>query len=116
MYLRKIALIAASVAAFSPVLSHASPEQTALTACSRAFAASLASPGTAVPTYKVVLRTDSEMGSVSRFYAREYTFYLRAADRKTGLQLARATCSTDASGSVIAFAPDRPLPNLVAKD
>jgi hypothetical protein len=116
MYLRKIALIAASVAAFSPVISHATPEQTALTACSRAFAASLASPGEAAPTYKVVLRSDADMGSVSRVYAREYTFYLRAADRKSGLQLARATCSTDANGSVIAFLPDRPLPSLVARD
>jgi hypothetical protein len=116
MYLRKIALIAASVAAFSPVISHATPEQTALTACSRTFAASLASPGAAAPTYKVVLRPDADMGSVSRFYAREYTLYLRAADRKTGLLLARATCTTDASGTVIAFSPDRPLPSLVARN
>jgi hypothetical protein len=116
MYLRKITLIAASVAAFSPVLSQASPVQTALTACSRTFAESLASPGTSAPTFKVVLRSDSDLGSVSRFYAREYTFYLRATDRKTGLALARATCSTDANGSVIAFSPDRPLPSLVAKN
>jgi hypothetical protein len=117
MYLRKITLIAASVAALSPVLSHASAEQTALDSCSRAFAASLASPGAEPPAFKTVLRPDSDSGSVvSQFYAREYTFYLRANDRKSGLPIARATCSTDASGAVIAFVPDRPLPSLVAKD
>ncbi len=116
MNLRKISLIAAAVAAFAPVLSHASSEKTALDACSRAFAASLASPGAAPPSFKSVLHADSSLGSVSQFYAREYTFFLRANDRKSGSPIARATCSTDASGAVIAFTPDRPLPSLVAKD
>jgi hypothetical protein len=116
MYLRKITLIAASVAALAPVLSHASAEKDALTACSHTFASSLASPGAAAPTFKTVLRADSDSGSVLQYFAREYTFYMRATDRKTGLPIARATCSTDASGAVIAFSPDRPLPSLVARD
>jgi hypothetical protein len=119
MYLRKITLTAAAVAAFTPVLSQASPERAALTSCSRAFAANLASPGAAAPAFKVVLRGAADVGSVSQFFAREYTFYLRANDQKTGLPLARATCSTDASGTVVAFsqvAADAAYPSLASLD
>jgi hypothetical protein len=119
MYIRKITLIAASFAALTPVVSQASPERAALTACSRAFAANLASPGAAAPSFKVVLRGSSDAGSVSQFFAREYTFYLRANDQKTGLPLARATCATDASGTVVAFsqvAANAAYPVLVARN
>src|SRR5271170_3564786 len=102
MYLRRISLVLAATAALAPVLSHASAEADALNACSRAFATSLASPGAAAPTYKAVLH-GSDMGSVAQFYARSFAFYLRANDAKTGAAIARATCSTDARGAVVAF-------------
>ena len=37
------------------------------------------------------------------FYIREYSFDLRANDPKTGQPVARASCSTDARGAVIAL-------------
>ena len=37
------------------------------------------------------------------FYTREYTFDLNAKDLKTGLPIARASCSTDSRGAVVAL-------------
>jgi hypothetical protein len=111
---RSIVFIAA--AALAPALSQASPEKTALEACSHTFAASLAAPGATPPTYKVVYRPTDE-GTVAGFFAREYTFYLRANDKKTGAAVARASCSTDAYGNVVAFTavPDAGFPNLASR-
>jgi hypothetical protein len=103
MKLRHIGLLAASIAALAPVIATASPEKTALNACARAFAASLAAPGAAVPTYKVAYRGDRYVGSMLEFYTREYSFDLHANDLKTGLPIARASCSTNSHGSVVAL-------------
>jgi hypothetical protein len=42
-------------------------------------------------------------GSVSQFFARRYTFELHAGNGKTGLPIARASCSTDARGTVVSL-------------
>jgi hypothetical protein len=86
-------------------MSHASPETQALDACARAFASSLASPGAAAPAFKVAYRGNQSYGSTLEFYAREFTFDLNANDPKTGLPIARASCSTDSHGVVVALLP-----------
>jgi hypothetical protein len=37
------------------------------------------------------------------FYTREYSFELHANDLKTGLPIARANCSTNSHGAVVAL-------------
>jgi hypothetical protein len=93
--------LAAAIAVLTPAICNASAERAALNACTRAFASSLASPGTAVPAFKVVYGGDRSAGSVTDFFTREYTFTMFA--RKTGLLIARASCSADTHGSVIAL-------------
>jgi hypothetical protein len=105
MKLRHLGLAAASLAALAPAIANASPEKAALNACARAFASSLAAPGTAVPAYKLAYRDDLYTGSVLEFYAREYSFELHANDLKTGLPIARANCSTNSRGAVVALSP-----------
>jgi hypothetical protein len=103
MKYRKVAVILAAAAALAPAISNASPERAALDACARAFASSLAAPGSAAPAFKVAYRGSQSTGSMLAFYTREYNFDLHANDPKTGLPVARASCSTDARGAVIAF-------------
>ncbi len=108
MNFRKIAFAAATIAALAlaPAIAGASPEKAALNACARALASSLASPGAAAPGFKVDYRGNQDTGSVLQFYASEYTFYLRANDDKTGRIVARASCTTDSRGEVIALTTD----------
>jgi hypothetical protein len=103
MKLRHIALAAASIAALAPAISNASPEKAALNACARAFASSLAAPGAAAPTFKVAYRDNRYVGSMLEFYTREYSFDLHANDVKTGLPIARASCSTNSHGTVVSL-------------
>lgn len=104
MKFRHIGLVAASIAALVPAISNASPPETvALNACAHAFASSLAAPGAGVPAYKVAYQGDRYTGSMLEFYTREYTFDLYANDLKTGLPIARASCSTNSFGNVIAL-------------
>jgi hypothetical protein len=105
---RKIAPALATICALAPVISAAAPENAALNACARAFAASLASPGAGAPAYKVAYGGDHYVGSVAAFYSREYTFNLSASDKKTGMVIAQASCAADKLGAVIALTP-RPL-------
>jgi len=107
MNLRRISLIAVVIAAAAPAISNASPEKAALDACARAFASSLASPGKAAPAFKVAYRGSQSTGSMLEFYTLEYTFDLHANDLKTGLPIARASCSTDSHGTVVALHPNR---------
>jgi hypothetical protein len=100
---RKIAVTLAVTAAFAPIISNASPARAALDACARAFVSSLASPGSAAPTFKVDYRGIQSTGSMLEFYTSKYVFDLHANDPKTGLPLAHASCSTDSRGAVIAF-------------
>ena len=104
MKFRKLALLAASAAVLYPAISNAaSPEKAALNACARAFASSLASPGAAAPVFKVVYGGERFAGSAMDFFARAFTFELHAADLKSGLPIARASCSTDSHGDVVAL-------------
>jgi len=103
MNLRKIGLAVATTAVLAPAISNASPERDALNACARAFASSLASPGAAAPTFKVAYHSNIHTGSMLEFYTRAYTFDLHANDPKTGSPIARASCSTDPRGAVVAL-------------
>jgi hypothetical protein len=118
MNFRRISLTAATIAVLVPALSQASPEKDALKACAQAFASSLASPGTAVPAFKVNYRGNRSTGSMLEFYNREYTFDLHANDPKTGAAIARASCSTDIHGAVVTLSPvplDVEHPTLAAR-
>jgi hypothetical protein len=97
--------LAAAIVALSPAMANASPEKDALNACAAAFATSLAAPGAAAPAFKVVDGGARGATSVGDFFARDYTFYLYANSQKTGLPIARASCSTDARGAVISLLP-----------
>jgi hypothetical protein len=105
MNLRTLKHVAAAIAALAPALSHASPETQALNACARAFASSLAPPNAAAPAFKVAYRGNQFSGSMLEFYSREFTFDLYANNPKTGLPIARASCSTDSRGGVVALRP-----------
>jgi hypothetical protein len=104
MNFRTLILSAASIAALSPAVSFASPENAALGACARAFAASMASPGSSAPAFKVKYFSGQAQSAIAEYYnSREYTFYLQANDLKTGATLARATCTTDTRGTQVAL-------------
>ncbi len=104
MNLRTMSL-AAAIVALSPAMANASPEKDALNACAAAFAASLAAPGAAAPTFKVVDGGTRAVQSVGDFFARDYTFYLFANSQKTGSPIARARCSTNSHGAVVSLLP-----------
>jgi hypothetical protein len=101
MNIRHIVVAAVTVAALSPAISMASPEKTSLKACASAFATRIASPGAAVPGYKLAYHGD--VTSPLMTYPRDYTFTLEAHD-KAGVAIARASCSTDAKGAVTSIA------------
>ena len=115
MIIRKLLPAAALIAAICPAVSHASPEKSALNACAQAFATSLA-PGSGAPAFK--LKYHSEAAGLADYYGgRAFTFYLQARDAKTGLTLARATCSADRRGALIALTatPPEASPSLAAQ-
>jgi hypothetical protein len=97
--------LAAAIVVLSPAMANASPEKDALNACAAAFATSLAAPGAAAPTFKVVDGGTRSTTSVGDFFARDYTFYLYANSQKTGLPIARASCSTNSRGAVVSLLP-----------
>jgi hypothetical protein len=84
-------------------VSNANPENTALNVCARAFASSVAAPGSAAPAFKLNYRGGQEGSALSSYYNRVYTFDLHANDAKTGLALARATCAVDSNGTLISL-------------
>ena len=105
MNLCTISVRVAAIVALSPAMAHASPEKDALNACAAAFATTLAAPGAAAPTFKVVDGGTHRSASVGDFFARNYTFYLYANCQKTGMQIASASCSTNSRGAVAALSP-----------
>jgi hypothetical protein len=98
----RLALVAAAAAALAPAIVNATPERTALNACARAFASSLAAAGAAPPAFKLIYGALDGPSTV-QFFARNYTFELHARNPKTGLPIARASCSTDARGGVLSL-------------
>jgi len=95
-----IALI--TTAAFSPFIAQASPEMESVNICARALAASLAAPGAAAPAYKLVYLRNRFTGSVADYFPAN-AFDLEAHDPKTGKVIARARCSTNYRGAIVAF-------------
>jgi hypothetical protein len=119
MKFRNLFFAAASIAALSPSLSQASTENAALGACARAFAVSMAAPGSGAPSFKLKYRSSQAGSSIVDYYSsHEYTFYLQARDPKTGAALRRATCTADARGTRVALTAtplDEPQPTLAAR-
>jgi hypothetical protein len=105
MHIRHLTLTAAALAAISPAICSANPEQVALHACARAFASSMAAPGSASPAYTVDYRGASR-SVLAAYYDRSYTFYLRAHAPKSDRTLARATCSADMNGTIVSLTPE----------
>jgi hypothetical protein len=117
MNIRKIGLLA-TIAVLSPAISNASDETGALNACARAFASTLASPGAAAPSYKVVYGGSRYAGSVTDFFSHAYSFDLYANSQKSGVPLARASCSTNSRGVVTVLTPvpmEAAVPALAAR-
>ena len=117
MQFRSLILATASTLAIIPAISQAVPETDALNACSRAFAASIAAPGAAAPAFKVSYHGTSS-SAIADYYARGFTFYLNAFDPKTKSAMARATCTTDSKGVVLALSAepiDKLTPTLTAQ-
>ncbi len=117
MNLRSLLLSAASIAALIPVVSHASTESTALNACTRAFASSMAAAGSIAPAFKLVRSSEPESAIDDYYTGHEYTFYFQARDQKTGMTVASAKCTSDARGTQVALtAAPVSGPNSLAMD
>ncbi|HWX80520.1 MAG TPA: hypothetical protein VNZ02_10530 [Steroidobacteraceae bacterium] len=118
MHIRNLTLAAAAFAAISPAICNANPETVALQACARAFASSIAAPGSAAPSYTVDYRSGESHGVPAGYYDRAYTFYLRAHSPKSDRTIARATCAADLNGTIVSLKSEpaaRSSPALAAQ-
>ena len=100
---RTFGLAAAAVAAFSPTICNASAESVAVNSCARAFVDNIAHERAAAPRYKLDYRGSLSGASIAYYFPTTSTFDLEAHDSRTGAVLARARCSTDARGAVVAL-------------
>jgi hypothetical protein len=98
MFTRKVLIAAAAIAALSPALSYASPEQVSVDACARALATSIAAPA-----YKLDYRVTPDRTQL--MFPVEYTFVMEAHNAKTGAPLGKVRCSTDMHGTVTSLTP-----------
>jgi hypothetical protein len=103
MNLRRLGFAVITVAAFSPSMSTASPDKDSANACARAFATRIAAQGAVAPTYKLDYKGDRSWGWSGGVLATNYTFDLEARNAKTGVAIARARCSTNSRGTIIAL-------------
>jgi hypothetical protein len=103
MNARRFALAVVTAAGVSPLISHASPAVDSVNTCARAFAASMAVSGAAPPTYKLRYHVGRLSGSIADYFPTNDTFELEAHDPKTGVVIARARCSTNSRGTIVAF-------------
>jgi hypothetical protein len=101
MNIRKLSLAIITIAAISPVVASAAPEDAALNACAKAFAIRLGAPGATAPAYKLNYSQRHFVSPVTDYYARNYTFTMKAQNAKTGTAFATATCSADTHGEVL---------------
>lgn len=101
MNIRKLSLAIVTIAAISPVVAFAAPEDAALNACAKAFAMSIAAPGATAPAYKLNYSQPHSGSPVTDYYSRNYTFNMKAQNSKTGTAFASATCSADTHGEVL---------------
>jgi hypothetical protein len=103
MHIRHLLIIAAVSTALAPAVSNAAPESAALKTCTAAFASSLSAKGVVSPAIKLQYSAGQASSLVAEYYARDYTFILKANDPKTGLPLASATCSATTSGTLLSL-------------
>lgn len=99
MNIRNLSLAFVTIAAIFPVVASAAPEDAALNACAKAFAVSIGAPA-AAPVYKLRY-AQMHVDPVTDYYARNYTFNMKAQSAKTGTAFATATCSADSHGDVV---------------
>jgi hypothetical protein len=99
-----IALAIVSAAALSPVVSEASPRTDSVNACAREFASSMAVAGASAPRYKLDYHGGRLSGSIAGYFPTGDVFDLEARN-STGMVIARARCSTNSSGAIVAFSP-----------
>jgi hypothetical protein len=105
MHIRTLLLAAATFAALTPAVSNAGPESAALKTCTAAFASSLkTAKGTDSPAVKLNYHSGAPSSEIAEYYTRDYTFFLKANDPKTGLPMARATCSATTAGTLLSLA------------
>ena len=102
MISRQVIFAVVTIASLSPALCFASPEKASVKACASAFASSIASQTGTAPGYKVDYRPNAG-STLTDFYPSEYTFTLEARNPKTGVAIARASCSADSRGTVTAI-------------
>jgi len=101
-----------TVVALASYTAQASPETESVNACARALVNSLAVPGAEPPSYKLVYHesagADAWADGRIGFHASASTFDLKATNPKTHAILARARCTTNRRGEVIAFTATSP--------
>lgn len=102
MNIRAVTLVFSTVVTLASTTSNASPDSDAANACARALVRSLATPGVEPASYKLIYRNSADAWLEP--YNTQSIFDLEARDPQTRVVLARARCSTDRRGAVIAFA------------
>ena len=100
MNIRKLSLAIISIAAISPIVASATPEDAALNACAKAFTTSITTSGATAPAFKLNY-AQRHSSAVADYYARDYVFTMKAQNAKTGTAFASATCSADMHGNVL---------------
>ena len=103
MQSRTLPILAALLVVLSPIAANAGPESAALKTCTAAFASSLAAKGAESPSVKLNYRSTQPGSAFAEYYTRDYTFFLKANDPKTGAALARATCSATTGGTLLSL-------------
>jgi hypothetical protein len=103
MQSRTLPILAALSVVLSPMAANAGPESAALKTCTAAFASSLAAKGAESPSVKLNYRSTQPGSAFAEYYTRDYTFFLKANDPKTGAALARATCSATTGGMLLSL-------------
>jgi hypothetical protein len=104
MHIRTLLIAAATLAALTPAVSNAGPESAALKTCTAAFASSLhTAKGTESPAVKLNYHSGAPSSEIAEYYTRDYTFFLKANDPKTGLPMARAQCSATTAGTLLSL-------------
>lgn len=102
MNILRFTLAVVTVAGFSPLISQASPGMDSVNTCARAFAASMGLTAAVPPSYKLRY-VNRFSGSIADYYPGNDTFDLEAHDPKTGAVIARARCSTNTRGRIVAL-------------
>jgi hypothetical protein len=103
MNVRTVLIAGIAAAALAPAISNASPESVSLAACAQAFAAHIVTPGAGTLKYRVAYLGETTGSALSLIYSREYTFEMQAKDRKSGMTIARGSCSARRDGVVTAL-------------